>query len=166
MNSETAISYIIAANYTNQYRDENTSYLCISSLTEISYRLCLSHFYRNTFSPYSWTVVYTEETISTLPHLGQHSHTITSPPHPAYISWYAYHTEPYTDNWGLLFWQLALASSLLPVRGRTPLVSQFPAANGADVFCFLSSLLLLPPVPPDHHGSVWLLHVISLLLTN
>jgi hypothetical protein len=53
MNSETAISYIIAANYTNQYRDENTCYLCISSLAEISYRLCLSQFYKNNFSPYS-----------------------------------------------------------------------------------------------------------------
>ncbi len=37
------------------------------------------------------------------------------------------------------------------------------AVNGANVFCFLSSLLFLPP---GHHDSVWLLPVISLLITN
>ncbi len=37
------------------------------------------------------------------------------------------------------------------------------AANGAYVFCFLSSLPLLPPAI---HGSVWVLPVISLILTN
>ncbi len=36
--------------------------------------------------------------------------------------------------------------------------------NGANVFCFLSSLPLLPP--PPHHGSIWVLPVISLLLAN
>jgi hypothetical protein len=34
-------------------------------------------------------------------------------------------------------------------------------SNGANEFCFLSSL----PLPPSHHGSIWLLPVISLLLT-
>jgi hypothetical protein len=34
--------------------------------------------------------------------------------------------------------------------------------NRANVFYFLSSL----PPPPSHHGSVWLLPAISLLLTN
>jgi hypothetical protein len=36
--------------------------------------------------------------------------------------------------------------------------------NGTNLFYFLSSLPLLPP--PSHHGSVWLLPVFSLLLTN
>ncbi len=35
--------------------------------------------------------------------------------------------------------------------------------NGSNVFCFPSSL---HPPPPSHHGSGWLLPVISLLLTN
>ncbi len=39
----------------------------------------------------------------------------------------------------------------------------FRLPNEANVFCFLSSLPLLPP---SHHGSLWLLPVISLLLTN
>jgi hypothetical protein len=35
--------------------------------------------------------------------------------------------------------------------------------NGANLFYFLSSL---PLIPPSHHGSVWLLPIFSLLLTN
>jgi hypothetical protein len=35
--------------------------------------------------------------------------------------------------------------------------------NGANVFCFLSSIHHLPT---SHHGSVWLLPVISIFLTN
>ncbi len=38
----------------------------------------------------------------------------------------------------------------------------FMATKGANVFCFLSSLPLLP----QHHGSIWLAPGISLLLTS